>query len=392
MQNQQDKIVWLLQPQNAKNLLRFLKNTVLILLTAVALLTVATFFYMRSEKFGQAPSGERLARIQKSPNYRNGKFQNLSVTPELVEGYSMLGLAYDQFFKKAPRRTPVDRIPSVKTDLLNLPPDSNILVWFGHSSYFIQLDGKRILVDPVFSGNASPVPGTARSFNGTDIYSVADLPEIDYLFISHDHYDHVDYQTLLKLKNKVRKVICGLGVGAHFERWGYPPDKLIERDWNDHVELDSGFVTHVTPARHFSGRTFARNNTLWASYVLQSPGMTIFIGGDSGYDTHFADIGDKFGPIDLAMLDNGQYNVAWRYIHTLPDEVLKAAKVLKARRLFPVHSSKFMLANHPWDEPLKKITELNAQYNIPLVTPVIGQIVDLSNVNQPFEQWWVGVK
>jgi L-ascorbate metabolism protein UlaG (beta-lactamase superfamily) len=375
-----------------RRLPRVLKRAALSLLTLAALLAAVTFFYMRKATFGKAPAGERLAAIQQSPHFRDGQFQNLSPTPELVEGYNMLGVTYAQFFRKAPRRSPVGEIPSVKTDLLHLPPDANVLVWFGHSSYFMQLDGKRILVDPVFSGNASPVPGTVKSFKGTDVYAAADLPAIDYLFISHDHYDHVDYETLLALKDKIGKVICGLGVGAHFEHWGYPASKIIERDWNEKIDLGGGFVAYTTPARHFSGRGFARNNTLWLSYVLQSPTLKIFIGGDGGYDTHFADIGSRFGPIDLAILDNGQYDAAWRYIHTLPDEVLKAARDLKARRLFPVHSSKFVLANHPWDEPLAKITELNQAYHFPLVTPMIGEIVRLDEVDQPFKQWWVGVK
>ncbi len=369
-----------------------LKKTALALLTLVALLGAVTFLYMRKATFGKAPAGKRLATIKQSPHFRDGQFQNLSPTPDLVEGYSMLGVTYNQFFRQAPRRSPVDPIPSVKTDLLHLPPDADVLVWFGHSSYFIQLDGKRFLVDPVFSGNASPVPGTVKSFKGTDVYTAADLPAIDYLFISHDHYDHVDHQTLLALKDKIGKVICGLGVGAHFEHWGYPAEKIIERDWNENIDLGGGFVAHTTPARHFSGRGFAKNNTLWLSYVLQSPTLKIYIGGDGGYDTHFADIGRRFGPIDLAILDNGQYDAAWRYIHTLPEEVLKAARDLKAKRLFPVHSSKFVLANHPWDEPLAKITELNQAYHFPLVTPMIGEIVKLDEVNQPFRQWWVGVK
>ncbi len=347
---------------------------------------------MRHAKFGKAPSGNRLSELQKSSNYKNGKFQNLSITPELAEGYNMAGVTYNVLFNKKPRRRPVDIILSVKTDLINLPIDKDILVWFGHSSYFIQLDGKRFLVDPVFSGNASPIPRTVKSFNGTDIYTVNDIPDIDYLFISHDHYDHVDYQTLIGLKNKIKKVICGLGVGAHFEYWGYSPDNIIEKDWYSEVPLDSGFTAYVQPARHFSGRGFSRNNTLWTSYVLQSPTIKIYIGGDSGYDTHFAEIGNKYGPIDLAILDNGQYNVAWRYIHALPHEVLQAARDLKAKRLFPVHSSKFVLANHPWDEPLSKITELNKTIGIPLVTPIIGEPVNLKDSSQQFTQWWVGFK
>jgi len=367
------------------------KRIVLVIFVMAALLTLFTIFYMRQDKFGKAPENNRLIRMQKSPHFKDGKFQNLSITPELTEGNTLWGVTYKQFFEAAPRRRPSDVIPSVKNDLLNIPLDSNYIVWFGHSSYLIQIDGKRILVDPVFSGNASPVPYTNTSFKGTDVYTANDLPEIDYLLISHDHYDHVDYETLLALKPKVKKVICGLGVGAHFEQWGYDPAILDERDWFETIEPGDGFKIHTEPARHFSGRGFTRNNTLWMSYVVQAPSMKFYIGGDSGYDTHYAEIGRRHGPIDLVMLDNGQYNAAWQYIHNLPREVVQAAKDLKAKRLFPVHSSKFMMANHSWDEPLIQVTELN-KGDIPLVTPIIGEIVDLSDTTRAFKPWWVGIK
>ena len=347
---------------------------------------------MKKSKFGKSPSGDRLEMCKQSLNYKDGKFQNFSETPELAEGYTMLGLTYNQFFKKVPRRRPIDPIPSIKTNLLKLSINEDILIWFGHSSYFIQLDGKRILVDPVFSGNASPIPATNKSFQGTDIYTVADLPPIDYLFITHDHYDHLDYKTIVQLKHKTKTVICGLGVGAHFEYWGYDKALIIEKDWHEAVALDSGFTAYVTPARHFSGRGLSRNTTLWCSFLLQTPSMKIYIGGDSGYDRHYAEIGQQFGPIDLAVLDNGQYDPAWPLIHMHPKEVLQAAQDLKARRLLPVHSSKFVMANHPWDEPLKKITELNKLNPIPLVTPLIGAPVDLRNDQEKFTSWWTEVK
>lgn len=372
--------------------LHLLKKTGKILLLSALVLVLITYLYIQQDKFGKNPSGVRLERIKRAPNYRDGKFQNSVVTPELTEGYSMSGVFYKQFIEGTPRRRPTDIIPSVKTNLLALPADSNILVWFGHSSYYLQIDGKRILVDPVFSGNASPVPGTVKSFKGTDVYSVADLPEIDYLFISHDHYDHADYETLIALRAKTKKVICGLGVGAHFEHWGYDPDVIMERNWHEKAELDKGFTAFVEPARHFSGRGFLRNKTLWASYVLQTPTMKIYIGGDSGYGPHYAAIGKKYGPLDVAILDNGQYDDAWRYIHNHPAEVLKATRDLRAKRLFPVHSSKFMLANHAWDEPLVSITKLNRAYNFPLITPVIGEPVNLSDPKQKFKQWWVGLR
>ncbi len=374
-----------------KRFLKITKRIMIIIISILAVLTLVTFFYMKHPKFGKAPEGTRLELIKKSSNYSNDKFQNIHDTPDLTKGYSMGGIIYDQLFGNHPRRVPVDSIPSIKTNLQNLAPEADVLVWFGHSSYFMQLDGKRILVDPVFSGNASPLPGTVSAFKGANGYSVADLPEIDYLFISHDHYDHLDYETIIALKSKVKKVFCGLGVGEHFELWGYAPDKIIEKDWNETVVLEDGFKVHTTPARHFSGRGFTRNNTLWLSYVLETPNTKIYIGGDSGYDTHFAKIGEQFGPIDFAILENGQYNVAWEAIHMLPEQVVKAAKDLKAKRLFPVHSSKFKLAMHAWDEPLKKLTELSKESNLPLVTPMIGEIVNLNDSTQVFKEWWKGV-
>jgi L-ascorbate metabolism protein UlaG (beta-lactamase superfamily) len=376
---------------NTSRMKKFLKRFITVTLVVIAVLFVTTILYMRLDKFGKASEGDRLEAMKKSSNFNNGKFENINLTPDLTNGHTMLDVMYTQFFNGASRRTPIDVIPSVKTDLFSIPIDSNVLIWFGHSSYLVQIDGKRILVDPVFSGNASPIPGTVPSFTGTDIYSNADFPPIDYLLISHDHYDHVDYETLIGLREKIRKVICGLGVGSHFEQWGYDKDAIIETDWHEEIKLDSGFTVFTEPARHFSGRGFSRNNTLWQSYLVQTPTMKFYVGGDSGYDTHFQDIGSKYGPIDLVMLDNGQYDEAWQLIHTLPHEVLQAAKDLKAKRLFPVHSSKFVLANHAWDEPLTKITELNKKHNIPLVTPMIGEIVNLNDSSQQFKQWWVGV-
>ena len=360
--------------------------------TTTLVLSAVTFFYIRQNKFGKAPSGQRLERMKQSPNYKNGTFQNLSFTPSLTKGYSMTGVLYNFFFRKHPNRAPVDSIPHMKTDLFKLTKDEDVLIWFGHSSYFMQLEGKRILVDPVFSGNASPLPGTNRSFMGTEIYTVDDLPPIDYIFITHDHYDHLDYETILKLKTKVSKVICGLGVGSHLEQWGFDTSMIIEKDWHDAFQLDSQFKVTATPARHFSGRSFTRNNTLWCSYILQTPSIKLFIGGDSGYDTHFKSIFEQYGAVDLAILENGQYNVAWKAIHTLPHEVLQAAKDLHAKRVFPVHSSKFALANHSWDEPLKKITELNQQFSIPLATPIIGEPVRLKDTTQTFSQWWMDIE
>ncbi len=351
---------------------------------------LGVFAFLQHPKFGKLPTGERLSRIEKSPNYKDGAFKNLNFTPQMTGEGGFLKIMKDMF--NAKNRRPIDVIPSVKTDLLNLERDKNILVWFGHSSYFMQIDGKRFLVDPAFCGNASPFSFMIKSFKGTDIYAPADIPEIDYLFITHDHWDHLDYKSIKELKPKIGKVITTLGVGSHLELWGYNPKIIVENDLYGEIKIEEGFTVSTAPARHFSGRGTKPNQTLWASFVLHSPSLQIFIGGDGGYDEHFAEIGEKFGVFDLVILENGQYNSSWKYIHLMPNEVLQAAKDLKAKRLFPVHNSKFALANHSWDEPLKAITEFNKSVNQPLITPMIGEMVNLDDTTQVFSEWWVGLK
>ncbi|MGB8193673.1 MAG: MBL fold metallo-hydrolase, partial [Chitinophagaceae bacterium] len=211
------------------------------------------------------------------------------------------------------------------------------------------------------------------------------------LFITHDHWDHLNYETLLQLKPKVKKIICGLGTATHLEHWRFDKNIIIEKDWNETVALEDGFTVHTVPARHFSGRGFKRNQSLWMSFALQTPTLKIFIGGDSGYDDHFALAGKDFGPFDLAILENGQYGKNWKYIHMMPGEVLQATKDLQAKRVLPVHSSKYSLSTHAWDEPLKEITKLNKQANAGLITPMIGEVVDLKDDRQQFSEWWKGV-
>ncbi len=362
--------------------------TIIIIIT---LFIIATAFTMSQAKFGRAPQGARLARILKSPNYRNGAFQNQSYTPILAEDASYWALSWNFFFGRREKLSPIDSMPSMKTNLINLNLNEDLLVWFGHSSYFMQLSGKRFLVDPVLSGSASPFSFMIKAFKGANNYSAKDFPDIDYLIITHDHWDHLDYETVLQLKQKVKTVICGLGVGEHFESWGFDATTIVEMDWNDKLDIDSGFVINATPARHFSGRTFKRNQTLWCSYVVQTPTKNIFLGGDGGYDNHFAAIGQQFGSIDLAILENGQYNNDWRYIHTLPNEIGKVFRDLKAKKLLAVHSSKFALAKHAWDEPLISISATSKAENIHLITPMIGELVHLNDDNQQFAEWWKGV-
>ena len=361
------------------------------LLLLLALLALAVYLFMQQPVFGKLPTGARIERIEQSPNFRDGSFQNLHLTPALAEGETMFKVMKKFFFDQKIRNKPSDSLPSKKIDLTTLSPTENIIVWFGHSSYFMQLDGKKFLVDPVLSGSASPIKITTKSYLGADVYTVKDFPEIDFLLITHDHYDHLDYETIKALRPKVKKAIMGLGVGAHFEHWGYDAGVLVEKDWYETVDLGDGFQITLTPTRHFSGRTFKRNTSLWTSFVLQTPSQKMYLGGDSGYDTHFAEIGEKYGPFDLAILECGQYNESWKYIHMLPHEIVPAAEDLKAKTLMPVHWGKFSLANHPWDEPIKKVTDYAKQQNIPLLTPMIGEKIDLDMV-KTFDGWWKAVR
>jgi L-ascorbate metabolism protein UlaG (beta-lactamase superfamily) len=359
-----------------------------IFLAVLIALALSIFLFLKLARFGKLPEGESLERIKQSSNYKNGQFENVSDTPMFTNGASYLKLTKNFFFNKPKRGTPSKSLPNQKADLNSIKQTDDVLLWFGHSSYYMQIDGKRILVDPVLSGAASPISFTTPSFNGSDSYLASEFPEIDFLFLTHDHWDHLDYKTLLAIKPKVKKVITSLGVGSHLTRWGYKSPIIAETDWNDVSDLGEGFIVHTKTARHFSGRTFTRNQSLWSSFVLQTPSMKIYIGGDSGYDNHFKTIGEQFGPFDLVMLECGQYNAWWQNIHMMPEETVQAAIDLKAKRLFPVHWGKFQLAMHDWDEPIIRALTEATRLNQPLITPRIGEIVELKNLEQQFSNWW----
>lgn len=360
-------------------------------LALALIVTTVIFVFLQQPKFGKMSEGERLERIKQSPNYKDGQFRNLHLTPNLTEGVSYRKVIVDFFLFGSKRAKPSDQLPVKRTNLLTLPLDKNVFVWFGHSSYFMQIDGKRILVDPVMSGSASPVPATTRSFPGTDVYTTDDIPEIDYLFISHDHWDHLDYEAVINLRPKIKRVITGLGTGAHLEHWGYDKHLITEKDWDEEVSLDNGFTVNSTPARHFSGRGFTRNQVLWMSFVLKTPSLKIFIGGDSGYGAHFKSIGEKYGPFDVTILECGQYHTNWRYIHTMPEEVILAAKDLQAQKVIPVHWAKFVLGQHDWDDSIKRVVAEAEKKNITLIHPMIGEEVILDSSAQTFSQWWKGL-
>lgn len=247
------------------------------------LLLLAGFvvFYLRQPQFVQLPDDPVWSSPISSPEYRDGEFHNLIPTPVLTREaeQSQVSALFNFLFVKDENAVPAVPLPSMKTDLLQLDPHENAIIWMGHSSYFLQLDGVRFLLDPVFSQNASPVPATNVAFPGSNIYTASDMPPIDYLLISHDHWDHLDYPTVMALKDKVANVVTPLGVGTYFRQWGYEPQRIHEGDWNSQIEGANGLQIHILPARHFSGRLLTRNRTLWGSFALITPHHQVYLGG-----------------------------------------------------------------------------------------------------------------
>lgn len=342
--------------------------------------------YMSLKITGKLPSGKHLQQLQQSPNYKNGAFQNLSPTPMKPEGVSYWKMSRE-FFKKHPDTEPPVKLPFVKTDLKNINEDGPVVVWFGHSSYLLRIADRNFLIDPVFSGNAAPLSFMVKAFPGSNEYKADDMPVIDYLVLTHDHYDHLDFKTLQKLRSKVKKVICSLGISSHLKYWGYDKEIISELDWWQSTQPEEDITVTAAPSRHFSGRGIKRGQTLWSSFFVKTKSHSIYLGGDSGYDTHFKTIGTKYGPFDLAILESGQYNVMWPLIHMMPEETVQAAKDLKAKVLLPVHWAKFRLSMHPWNEPIRRILQAANELNMPVIHPRIGEPV---KIGAPFkgEKWW----
>ena len=243
------------------------------------------------------------------------------------------------------------------------------------------------MIDPLFSEVSSPVLFFPKAFEGTCVYQTGDIPESDYLIITHGHRDHLDYQTMRKLRNKARKVICPLGVGETLERWEFDRNQIVEMYWQDSPDLDKELSIYCLSSRHFSGRSFLGNKTLRASFLIKSNNLKLYFSGDSGYDDHFQEIRKKFGSIDFEMLDSGQYNEDWKYIHMLTSEVVQAARDLKTKVLIPAHICKLSLAYHPWDEPMKEPETLSKNEKFKLVIPMIGEKIDLHAKKLPLKTW-----
>lgn len=344
-------------------------------------------YFVGRPEFGRLPSGARLEKIKTSPHYKNGAFQNL-VPVEVMsdDGENRIVATAKFLFGDKSALSPKQPLPSAKTDLFSL--GENFAVWMGHSTFFIRFGGKNIIVDPVFSPYASPIFFINRAFAGSNVYAADDIPPLDVLAITHDHWDHLDYPSIMALKEKTKAVVCPLGVGEHFDKWGFAAEKIFEGDWYDEIKFGDDFSAHVLPSQHFSGRFLKQNPTLWCGFAFVARGKKIYVSGDGGYGEHFRAIGEKFGGFDAALMENGQYNLAWHHIHMLPDETAQAAQDVRAKIVVPSHGGKFALARHAWQEPYRALTAASEDKSYKLLTPKIGEAVNLFDETQNFSAWW----
>lgn len=365
-------------------------------LLVLILLLVGAVFVNLSKEFGGSPSQEKIAEYAKEQNFnaKDRKFENLIETTMDMGFKSMVGTMIE-FIKGNPNGRPNNELPLIKIDSLQVVENTSKtrLIWFGHSAFLLQLEGKNILLDPMLGNVPAPHPmlGGKRYSKELPI-EIEKLPVIDAIIISHDHYDHLDYGSIEKLKSKTKAFYVPLGVGAHFEAWGVAPELIHEMNWWDETNLDNIHLA-FTPSRHFSGRGLTnRNSTLWGSWVIIGQEDTLYFSGDSGYGNHFKSIGEKYGPFDFAMMECGQYNEKWAQIHMMPEETAQAGLDVKAKIIMPIHWGAFSLALHDWTDPVERVTAASKKLNLEVIVPKIGESIWLEDLKVSDSDWWKGLK
>jgi L-ascorbate metabolism protein UlaG (beta-lactamase superfamily) len=299
------------------------------------------------------------------------------------------------FFCEGGRRAPSAPLPALNPlETWRRAPQSGLRVtWLGHSTVLIEIDGVRVITDPVWGPRASPfaLVGPKR-FQPVPV-TLREMPPVDAVIISHDHYDHLDYPTIRALAKTEVPFVTSLGVGAHLEGWGVQPERIVELDWWESHELPRGVRVTAAPSQHFSGRTFgSRNATLWSSMVLRSQRHAVFFSGDTGLTTEYEDIRARLGPFDLVMLEIGAFHPAWGDIHLGPENALKAHALLGGAVLLPVHWATFSLAMHAWDQPAEVLLESGPKGGARLLMPRLGQAVEPAHVDGRVDPWWRAVE
>jgi len=352
---------------------------------ATAALTGVSYLNL-APQFGSNPSSKEKIEYEKLINFENGSFINSEDTPLMTGEVSTW-----EFFKRDSLRKP----KNLKTEKINASFFTHMddkdyqMAWLGHSAFLISINEKIILLDPMLGSHASPISiPSLKRFNNELPINPESIPHIDFVILSHDHYDHLDFSTIQIIKDKVKTFLVPLGIGSHLRSWKVKEQKIHEMNWEQSYKIDDlEFV--CLPARHFSGRgPLNRNSTLWSSWAIKSEVVKIYFSGDSGYGMHLKKIGEEHGPFDISLIDCGQYNFAWKHSHMFPEQAVTAAIDLKSKYFMPIHWGGFILAMHPWDEPVKESKKLAEEKGLNCLTPKIGSILSKETLNEKSHQWW----
>ena len=335
---------------------------------------------------GGAPEGER---IRRSPQFRDGVFRN---PPGVDRGVvpAPAGSIVREMLFGGQRRHPALPIPVVAAPPAQPAAEGLAVTWYGHASALVEIEGRRVLLDPVWSKRCSPSQSVGPSRMHPPPVPLETLPQLDAVLISHDHYDHLDLRSIKALaRTQTAPFVVPLGVGAHLERWGIEPSRIIELDWGESTSV-AGLELVATSAHHFSGRGLSRDRTLWSSWVVAGEHRRVFYSGDSGYFPGYATIGAEYGPFDLTLIQIGAYSPHWADIHMTPEEGVATHLAVRGGLLVPVHWGTFNLSLHPWSEPVERVLKDAAVNDVRVAVPIPGQILDVDDLPKP-DPWWRAV-
>ncbi|MFJ5760377.1 MBL fold metallo-hydrolase [Neobacillus sp. NPDC093182] len=337
--------------------------------------------------FGGSPSKEERERFRHFDHYKNGGFVNPNPTDMKMGVSTILSMMKDSITGKKDR-SPTAPIP-ISFDWKKIHSVEDSLTWFGHSTMLLTIDKKKILIDPMFGPSPSPVSFVGSKRYSEDLlYVIEKLPQIDSVLITHDHYDHLDYPSIIRLKDKVGHFFVPLGVAAHLIKWGIKKERITECNWWDEVKWE-GLTIASVPSQHFSGRgLFNRNSTLWNGWVILGENQRIYTSGDGGYGPHFKQIGEKYGPFDLTLMEGGQYDKRWSAIHMLPEESVQAHLDVRGNNMMLIHWGAFTLAYHSWTDPVDRAITAAEQKKVNLIAPNIGETIVLDGRFPEPSSWW----
>ncbi|PGA98788.1 MBL fold metallo-hydrolase [Bacillus toyonensis] len=316
----------------------------------------------------------------------NNKYTNQIHTDMSFKPKDIIGLMTD-YFKMKSKLRPIKDLPIVLSNKDDKSLES--VTWFGHSASLLKVEGKKLLLDPMFGDASSPFPiFNSKRYSGAFSLEREDLQEIDAIIISHNHYDHLNYESIMQLKDRAKYFYVPTGVAQYLIKWGVSPSKISEHKWWDEITFDNIKLV-CAPARHFSGRSMTdRDRSLWCSWLILGQETKVFFSGDSGYAPHFKEIGDKYGPFDLTLMECGQYDTHWSAIHMLPEETVQAHIDVKGELLLPIHWGAFTLALHEWSDPIERVTKEAKRLGVAVATPQIGESITLKSTNYLSSTWW----